>query len=81
MHDSPTVLSKKINLTSSVGDVFEVDYDVALMSKTIEDAWRPIPLVISRSLNTTRSIHRVEFISWLVFLFKFDASFVCCTKY
>jgi len=38
MHYSPTVSSRKINLISSDGDVFEVDYDVALMSKTIDDA-------------------------------------------
>lgn len=38
MHYSPTGSSRKINLISSDGDMFEVDYDVALMSKTIEDA-------------------------------------------
>lgn len=43
MHDSPTVSSKKINLVSSDGDVFEVDYNVALMSKTIEDAIKTNP--------------------------------------
>ncbi|GAU11131.1 hypothetical protein TSUD_197550 [Trifolium subterraneum] len=43
MHDSPTVTPKKISLISSDGDVFEVDYDVALMSKTVEDAIDTIP--------------------------------------
>jgi S-phase kinase-associated protein 1 len=38
MHDSTSVSSKKINLVSSDGDVFEVNYDVAVMSKTLKDA-------------------------------------------
>jgi S-phase kinase-associated protein 1 len=38
MHDSTAVSSKKINLVSSDGDVFEVNYDVAVMSKTLKDA-------------------------------------------
>lgn len=37
LHDSTSASSKKINLISSNGDVFEVDYEVALMSKIIED--------------------------------------------
>ncbi|GAU11132.1 hypothetical protein TSUD_197560 [Trifolium subterraneum] len=38
MHDSTAVSSKKINLISSEGEVFEVDYDVAVMSKVVEYA-------------------------------------------
>jgi S-phase kinase-associated protein 1 len=38
MHDSAAVSSKKINLISSDGEVFEVNYDVAVMSKTLKDA-------------------------------------------
>ncbi|CAJ2634340.1 unnamed protein product [Trifolium pratense] len=57
MHNSPTVTSKKINLISSNGDVFEVDYDVALMSKTVKDAIETIPTdeINSISLSLVRS--------------------------
>jgi S-phase kinase-associated protein 1 len=51
MHDSPTVTSKKINLISSDGDVFEVDYDVALMSKTVEEAIETIPTGDTNSIS------------------------------
>jgi hypothetical protein len=47
MHDSAAVSSKKINLISSDGEVVEVNYDVAVMSKTLQDAIEPILQVIS----------------------------------
>lgn len=63
MHDSLTASSKKINLISSNGDVFEVDYDVALMSKTIQDAIEINPAgdfnSISLSLVNSKSLTRV----------------------
>jgi len=63
MHDSPTISSKKINLISSDGDVFEVDYDVALMSKTIEDAIETSPTgdanSISLSLVSSKTLTKV----------------------
>ena len=37
--------SKKIKLKSYDGDVFEVDYDVAVMSKTIQDVIETYPNV------------------------------------
>ncbi|XP_057420402.1 cullin-like protein 3 isoform X4 [Lotus japonicus] len=43
LHDIPTPSSKKIRLVSSDGDVFEVDYGVALMSKIIEDVIKAKP--------------------------------------
>ncbi|XP_057420641.1 cullin-like protein 3 isoform X2 [Lotus japonicus] len=43
LHDIQTPSSKKIRLVSSDGDVFEVDYGVALMSKTIEDVIKSNP--------------------------------------
>ncbi|XP_057420642.1 SKP1-like protein 11 [Lotus japonicus] len=45
-----TLSSKKIRLVSSNGDVFEVDYGVALMSKTIEDAIKTKPASGSDSI-------------------------------
>ncbi|XP_061349208.1 cullin-1-like [Gastrolobium bilobum] len=51
LHDSPIASSKKINLISSNGDVFEIDYSVALMSKTIKDA------IKSYSSSDIDSIH------------------------
>ena len=61
-HENPIVSSKKINLVSSNGVVFEVDYNVALMSRTIEDLIKanpagytdysiPLPLVSSKILS------------------------------
>jgi len=45
MDCSPDVLSKKINLISSDGAVFEVDYGMALMAKRFEGIMETIPVV------------------------------------
>jgi S-phase kinase-associated protein 1 len=66
MHDSPTVTSKKINLISSDGDVFEVDYDVALMSKTIEDAIETIPTDDTDINNIFLSLVRSEILTKVI---------------
>ncbi|GAU18374.1 hypothetical protein TSUD_202630 [Trifolium subterraneum] len=44
MNRSPDVLSKKINLISSDGVVFEVDYGLALMSRRFKDIIENIPV-------------------------------------
>ncbi|KAI5414623.1 hypothetical protein KIW84_040198 [Lathyrus oleraceus] len=44
MNCSPDVLSKKINLVSSDGIVFEVDFGLALMSKRFEETIETIPV-------------------------------------
>jgi len=46
MDRSPDVLSKKVNLVSSDGVVFEVDLGLALMSKRFEDIIETIPIPI-----------------------------------
>jgi len=51
MNDNATASSKKINLISSDGVVFEVDYDVSLMSKTIQDAMEINPAGDINSLS------------------------------
>ncbi|QHO21356.1 hypothetical protein HN51_063759 [Arachis hypogaea] len=63
LHENPIVSSKRIKLVSSDGDVFEVDYKVAVMSQTIEDVIKANPAAasdeISISLVNSRTLKKV----------------------
>ncbi|MED6106467.1 hypothetical protein PIB30_005101 [Stylosanthes scabra] len=50
-NENPIVLSKRIKLVSSDGGAFEVDYEVAFMSQTIEDLIKADPAAASDEIS------------------------------